>query len=59
MSTAQSVISTPRAGTYTIDPQGSEIGFTTKHLFGTGKVEGTFSDVSGTIGAMVEGASGG
>lgn len=49
MSTAESVITTPHAGTYTIDPQVSEIRFTTKHLFGTGTVEGTFSDVSGTI----------
>lgn len=49
MPTAQSVETTPHAGTYIIDPQESEIRFTTKHLFGTGKVEGTFSDVSGTI----------
>ena len=49
MSTAQSVETTPHAGTYTIDPQVSQIRFTTKHLFGTGKVEGTFSDASGTI----------
>ena len=36
------------AGTYTVDPSHSEVGFTTRHAMVT-KVRGTFSDVEGTV----------
>lgn len=39
----------PPVGSYAIDPELSEIRFTTKHMFGAGKVEGVFSEVVGTI----------
>ena len=39
----------PPTGSYKIDPEVSEIRFTTKHMFGLGRVEGVFSDVAGVI----------
>ena len=36
------------AGTYTVDPSHSEVGFTTRHAMVT-KVRGTFSDVEGIV----------
>ena len=39
----------PPAGTYTVDPERSSIGFTTRHLFGLGKVNGTFRVESASI----------
>ena len=36
------------AGTYTVDPSHSEVGFTTRHAMVT-KVRGSFSDVEGTV----------
>lgn len=36
------------AGTYTVDPSHSEVGFTARHAMVT-KVRGSFSDVSGTV----------
>ena len=44
-----SPVSVPPPGTYTIDAGSSEIRFTTRHMFGTGKVVGTFSGVTGVI----------
>ena len=38
----------PKAGTYTIDPAHTEVGFIARHLIGT-KVRGRFTDVSGTF----------
>ena len=49
MTNVQSTVTAPSTGEYAIDPRLSEIRFTTRHLFGAGKVEGGFSDVSGTI----------
>lgn len=39
----------PPAGTYTVDPERSSIGFTTRHMFGLGKVNGTFRVASASI----------
>ena len=38
----------PEAGTYTIDPAHTEVGFIARHLIGT-KVRGRFTDVEGTF----------
>lgn len=35
--------STPTPGWYTIDPERSSITVATKHMFGTGAVNGTFA----------------
>ena len=39
----------PAAGTYRLDPQASTIGFATRHMFGLGRVTGTFRLISGEI----------
>lgn len=46
---AKLVVVKPPVGTYTIDPEHSEIRFSTKHMFGAGKVNGVFSEVVGSI----------
>jgi polyisoprenoid-binding protein YceI len=38
----------PKAGTYTIDPAHTEVGFVARHLIGT-KVRGRFTDATGTF----------
>jgi polyisoprenoid-binding protein YceI len=45
--TAQTRI--PTTGTYTVDPASSTVAFTTRHMFGTGTVKGTFSVQSGRV----------
>jgi polyisoprenoid-binding protein YceI len=45
--TAQTQI--PTTGTYTVDPANSTVAFTTRHMFGTGTVKGTFSVQSGRV----------
>jgi len=49
VSVPSSAIETPKAGIYQIDPEGSSIAFTTKHMFGMGTVTGKFALVSGQI----------
>jgi NAD(P)H:quinone oxidoreductase type IV len=39
----------PPAGTYEVDPAGSSLTFTTRHMFGLGKVTGAFQVESGSI----------
>lgn len=39
----------PPAGTYEVDPARSSLTFTTRHMFGLGKVTGTFQLESGTV----------
>jgi polyisoprenoid-binding protein YceI len=48
MSTTSSTATLPKAGTYTIDPAHTEVGFVARHLVGT-KVRGRFTDVEGTF----------
>ena len=48
MTTTTTTATLPKAGTYTIDPLHSEVGFIARHLIGT-KVRGRFTDVSGTF----------
>ena len=44
MQTAQAIITTtPQPGHYTIDPGRSRVTFTTRHLFGLGRVNGSFA----------------
>lgn len=40
---------TPTAGQYTLDPARTSIAFTTRHMFGLGKVKGTFALREGVI----------
>ena len=47
--TATPVVQPPAAGTYRIDPSMSAIAFTTRHMFGTGAVKGSFDLSSGEI----------
>ncbi|MBK6010428.1 NAD(P)H:quinone oxidoreductase [Streptomyces sp. MBT53] len=42
-------VSLPPAGTYVIDPARSSVTFTTRHLFGLGRVSGTFQVESGRV----------
>jgi len=49
MSAATSAVQPPAAGTYRIDPSTSTIAFTTRHLFGTGAVKGSFDLSAGEI----------
>jgi polyisoprenoid-binding protein YceI len=49
MMTTLHKVQAPRPGTYRLDPTASEITFDTKHLFGLGKVTGTFGIESATI----------
>ena len=46
--TTTSTATLPKAGTYTVDPAHSEVGFFARHLIGT-KVRGRFTEVSGTF----------
>ena len=39
----------PATGTYRIDPAGSSVSFTTRHMFGLGEVKGTFGVLSGEV----------
>ena len=48
MSTTTSTATLPKAGTYTIDPAHTEVGFVARHLVGT-KVRGRFTEVEGTF----------
>ena len=48
MTTTASTSTTPKVGTYTIDPMHTEVGFVARHLVGT-KVRGRFTEVSGTF----------
>jgi len=41
-------VTLPKAGTYTIDPAHTEVGFVARHLIGT-KVRGRFTDVTGSF----------
>jgi polyisoprenoid-binding protein YceI len=43
-----STINLPKAGTYTVDPAHTEVGFVARHLIGT-KVRGRFAEVEGTF----------
>ncbi|MEY9877785.1 polyisoprenoid-binding protein YceI [Streptacidiphilus sp. MAP12-33] len=47
--TTTSVQSAPRLGRYAIDPAASSVGFTTRHLFGLGRVRGTFAIRGGSF----------
>jgi len=46
--TATATLNTLTAGTWTIDPTHTEVGFVARHLMVT-KVRGSFTDVSGTV----------
>src|ERR1700729_3695362 len=48
MTTSTSTSTLPKAGTYTIDPAHTDVGFVARHLVGT-KVRGRFTDVEGTF----------
>jgi polyisoprenoid-binding protein YceI len=48
MTTAETTTTTPRTGTYVIDPAHTEVGFVARHLVGT-KVRGRFTEVAGTF----------
>lgn len=49
MSTTSRAVQAPPAGRYAIDPAGSSVTFVTKHMFGLGKVRGTFTVTRGVI----------
>lgn len=44
-----STITLPTPGAYTIDPTRSTVTFTTRHMFGTGAVNGTFGATTGEL----------
>jgi polyisoprenoid-binding protein YceI len=46
--TSTRTVTLPKAGTYTVDPAHTEVGFVARHLIGT-KVRGRFTEVSGTF----------
>jgi len=46
---ATATMQIPAAGTYQIDPAGSSVSFTTRHMFGLGAVKGTFGVLSGEV----------
>ncbi len=48
MTTISTTSTLPKAGTYTIDPAHTEVGFVARHLVGT-KVRGRFADFEGTF----------
>jgi polyisoprenoid-binding protein YceI len=48
MTSTTTTTTLPRAGTYTIDPAHTEVGFIARHLIGT-KVRGRFTEVAGTF----------
>jgi polyisoprenoid-binding protein YceI len=47
--TSTETVQIPAVGTYRIDPAGSEIAFTTRHMFGLGPVRGTFALREGVV----------
>ncbi|GLY32454.1 YceI family protein [Kineosporia sp. NBRC 101731] len=47
--TTSSQVQLPTVGTYVLDTDRSAIRFSTRHMFGLQKVEGTFALVSGTV----------
>jgi polyisoprenoid-binding protein YceI len=49
MNVTAPVIDVPASGTYHVDPEHSEITFRTRHMFGLGKVVGTFGIAAGEI----------
>ena len=49
MTTSTTAIHLPATGTYRVDAGHSAIGFSTKHMFGTGTVTGSFDVSSGDI----------
>jgi polyisoprenoid-binding protein YceI len=49
MATQALAVSVPTAGTYAVDPAKSTIRFDTRHMFGLGKVSGTFAFRSGDL----------
>ena len=49
MATTTGQIQIPPAGTYLLDPDRSTVAFTTRHMFGTGTVKGTFAVASGDV----------
>ena len=49
MSTTSTAVQAPPAGRYAIDPAGSSVTFVTRHMFGLGKVRGTFKVTRGVI----------
>jgi polyisoprenoid-binding protein YceI len=49
MKTTLDQVRLPRPGTYQLDPTASSVTFATKHLFGLGKVEGSFELTSATL----------
>jgi polyisoprenoid-binding protein YceI len=46
---AATAVQIPRAGRYDIDPQGSTVAFTARHLFGLARVQGTITVRRGGI----------
>jgi polyisoprenoid-binding protein YceI len=46
---ASATLQIPATGTYLIDPTGSSVSFTTRHLLGLGVVRGTFGVLSGDV----------
>jgi polyisoprenoid-binding protein YceI len=46
---SEQVVSIPGTGTYHLDPSRSSITFVTRHMFGLGKVTGTFSLTGGEL----------
>jgi polyisoprenoid-binding protein YceI len=48
MSTITGTATTPKVGTYVVDPAHTEVGFVARHLIGT-KVRGRFTEASGTF----------
>jgi polyisoprenoid-binding protein YceI len=49
MATQALAVSVPTAGAYAVDPKQSTIKFETRHMFGLGKVSGTFTFRSGDL----------
>jgi YceI-like protein len=49
MSTTSTAVQAPPVGRYVVDPAGSSVTFVTKHMFGLGKVRGTFKVTRGVI----------
>ncbi len=48
-SPAPSTLALPAPGSYRLDPGQSVIAFRTRHLFGLGRVDGTFAATGGTV----------
>jgi polyisoprenoid-binding protein YceI len=49
MATTTGQIQIPPTGTYVLDPARSTVAFTTRHMFGAGRVKGTFTVASGEV----------